>query len=136
MLTGTLIALIAAVVYIVVSLLVGDRFPFSRYCMYADLGTRTEGAVLYLKAAGRFVAPDELGAVHGLDVEALDPRSRPCSQQWLVYEAQRWLRDHSVEGELEGGVDVEAGYRMLSVDSDGLVEERLEPVTRGTGRLR
>ncbi|MBK7579460.1 MAG: hypothetical protein IPI67_04560 [Myxococcales bacterium] len=136
MATATLIALIAALVYVVVSLVVGDRFVFSRYKMYADLTTRDEGAVFYLRAGERFVAADELDAVFGLDVDALDPRTRPCSQQWLVYEAQRWLRDHGVPSAPEGGVAIEAGWRMLRVDQAGNLEERLESVTSGTGRLR
>jgi hypothetical protein len=133
--SAIVIALIAAVVYGVVSLIVGDRFPFSRYSMYARLTTRAEGAVLYVRAGERFVAPDDLEVVHGLDIAAIDPKGRPCSQEWLVYEAQRWLKNHAVVAPPEDGIAVEVGYRMLRIDKDGL-HERLEPVTRGTGKLR
>jgi len=134
--TAILIAGIAAIVYMVISLAVGDRFPFSRYSMYANLTTRKEGAVLYIKAGDAFVAPDDLEAVHGLDVPAMNPRKVPCSQQWLVYEAQRWLDDHRAEAPPDNAVAVEIGYRMLRVEDDGSLSERLDPVTRGTGRLR
>jgi hypothetical protein len=129
------VALIAALVYIAISLVVGDRFPFSRYAMYADLTRRREGAVLYIRADDRFIAPDDLDAVHGIDVAALNTRGVPCSQEWLVHEAKRWLSTHLVENAPEQAVPVEIGWRMLRVD-DGTVHERLEPVTHGTGRLR
>lgn len=131
---ATLIALVAMLLYMAISLRVGDRFPFSKYSMYADLRTRDEGAVLYVRLGERFVDPDQLEAVHGLDVEALDPKKRPCSQQWLVYEAQRWLRDHTVASVPDGGELVEVGWRLLRIEPDGSLSERLEPMTRGTGR--
>jgi hypothetical protein len=134
-LVEVVVGLIAALVYIAISLVVGDRFPFSRYAMYADLTSRREGAVLYIRADDRFVAPDDLDAVHGIDVAALNPRGVPCSQEWLVHEAQRWLSTHLVESAPERGVPVEIGWRMLRVE-DGTVHERLDPVTRGSGRLR
>jgi len=133
---ATLVALAAMLVYMAISLLVGDRFPFSKYSMYADLRTRDEGAVLYVRWGERFVDPDQLEAVHGLDVAALDPKQRPCSQQWLVYEAQRWLADHTLASAPDDGEPVEVGFRLLRIEPDGSLHERLEPVTRGVGRLR
>jgi hypothetical protein len=130
------VGLVAFAIYVIVSLAVGDLFPFSRYSMYASLSGREEGAVLYVRAGERFVAPDELVQVHGLDVPALDPKRVPCSQQWVVYEAQRWLETHSVADPPEHGVPVEVGYRMLKVEGDGTVSMRLAPKTAGTGRLR
>ena len=130
------VALVACILYIVISLLVGDRFPFSRYSMYATLTRRQEGAVLYLKMGERFIAADELVEIHGLDVPALDPKRVPCSQQWAVYEAQRWLSAHSVKTAPKDGAPVEAGYRMLRVEADGSISMRLIPLTSGVGRLR
>lgn len=134
--TDLWVALVALVLYVGISLWVGDRFPFSRYSMYARLTHRREGAVLYVKAGERFVAPDELVEVVGLDVPALDPKRVPCSQEWLVYEAQRWLENHSVDRVSDGAIPVEVGYRMLGVGADGVVSMRLRPVTSGSGRLR
>jgi hypothetical protein len=74
--------------------------------------------------------------VHGLDLGAIDPRERPCSQEWLIHEAKRWLESHTVPEPPPGGIAVEVGYRMLRVDDDGRLHERLDPVTRGTGTLR
>jgi hypothetical protein len=131
----TLIAVLAAAAYAAISLWLGDFFPFSRYGMYHDLTTRDEGAVLYVSLAGRFIAPEELGAVHGLDLAAIDPKRFPCSQQWLVYEAQRWLGNHSVTAAPTTGEPLEIGYRMLRVDGSGKISVRLQPVTQGTGLL-
>jgi hypothetical protein len=133
--TEIVIALVACVAYIGISLLVGDRFPFSRYSMYARLTHWREGAVLYVRAGEEFVAPDELECVFGLDVPALDPKRVPCSQEWLVYEAQRWLTAHLVNDEPEDAIVVEVGYRMLRVEPDGSISMRLDPVTTGRGRL-
>ncbi len=131
-----LVAAAACGLYVGLSMLVGSRFVFSKYSMYAALTTRSEGAVLYVRAGERFVAPDELDAVHGLDVPALDPTKVPCSQQWVVYEAQRWLQARAVPTPPDGSVPVEVGYRMLRVGDDGALHERLHRVTCGSGRLR
>jgi hypothetical protein len=130
------IALSAMLVYVAISLVVGDRFPFSRYSMYAGLTERKEGAVFFVRTGDRFIAADELEAVSGIDVPALDPAKVPCSQQWIVYEAQRWLENHLVEEHPEDAVPVEMGYRMLRVEADGTVSMRLEVLTKGYGRLR
>lgn len=130
------IAAIACIAYVVISLIVGDLFPFSRYSMYAQLTTRKEGAVLYVRVGERFVSPDDLDSFHGLDVPALDPKLVPCSQQWFVYESQRWMDLQRVGSRVEGAVEIEVGYRMLAIDEQGALSERLAPVTRGTARLR
>ncbi len=132
---STLVALVACALYVLISLKVGDHFPFSRYSMYARLTTRTEGAVLYIKAGDQFVAPDDLDAVAGLQVARLDPSKFPTSQEWVTHEAQRWLAARTVD-HIEGGVPIEVGYRMLKVDPDGKLHERLHVVTSGIGRLR
>ncbi|MFZ5482336.1 MAG: hypothetical protein ACOZNI_36580 [Myxococcota bacterium] len=133
---GFAVAAVACVVYVAISLVVGDRFPFSRYSMYASLTTRDEGAVLYVRSGDRFLAPDDLDAVFGLDVPALDPARVPCSQQWAVYEAQRWLASRAAPAPPEGAVPIELGWRMLRVDDAGGLVERLAPVTAGVARLR
>lgn len=131
------IALVACIVYVSISLLVGDFYPFSRYSMYARLTTRKEGAVLYVRAGDAFVSPDDLDAVAGLDVDKIDPQKHgfPTSQEWVTHEAMRWLRARAT-ARIDDGVPVEVGYRMLRVDETGQLHERLQPVTKGSGRLR
>lgn len=131
------VALTAFAVYVLVSLGLGDVYPFSRYSMYARLTTRKEGAVLYVRAGDRFVAPDDLDEVCGLDVDALDPirHGIPTSHEWVSHEAMRWLRQRSRHHVMDGVV-VEVGYRMLRIDETGRLHERLWPRTTGVGSLR
>ena len=130
------VALAACTAYIVISLVVGDRYPFSRYSMYAQLTTRKEGAVLYVKVGEDFVPSYFVEEVSGLDLAVIEPRKVPCSQEWLVYEAQRWLRNHTVETPSEGALPIEVGWRMLRVDEAGELHQRLVPITRGMGHAR
>ncbi len=125
----------ALVAYVVISLIVGERFPFSRYLMYAALKDRSEGAVLYLRAGDRFLEPEQIQALWGMDVEALDPTRVPCSQQWIVYEVQRLLNARTTSEPPAKGTQVEAGYRMLRVLPDGQIEETLRPVSEGTATI-
>ena len=126
---------VALLAYVLISLVVGDRFPFSRYAMYAALKDREEGAVLYLRSGNRFLEPDEVRAVFGVEVDALDPKRVPCSQQWVVYEVQRLLRNRTVTEPPSNGADLEVGYRMLRVDEHGDVHETLRPITSGTASI-
>ena len=129
------LALVTALVYGAVSLWVGDRFPFSRYSMYARLRGRTEGAVLVVRADGVEVDFDRVVAWRGIDPATMDPHGVPCSLHWVALEAQRWVGQHTV-GE-EGGelpVEIEVGWRILSVEPGQLLE-RFEWRATGRGRL-
>ena len=131
-----LIAIVAALVYGAISWRLGDVFPFSRYAMYADLGGRDEGAVLYVRVDGRDVGFDEVVAWHGVDPEAIEPFTVPCSLHWVVFEAQRWISEHSAPT-AEGSPDaVEIGFRLLRVLPDGSLSETLQRRASGRGRLR
>lgn len=129
-----LVALVSALIYMVISQIVGEAFIFSRYSMYAKLTTRSEGALLYVKAGDQFVAMDDLDRVCGLDLSALSLAGIPCSQTWLVHEAVRWFENCRTDAPQP--IPIEVGWRWLKVDADGQLHERLQPKTRGTGRLR
>lgn len=131
---ATLIALGAALVYGLISWRVGDLFPFSRYAMYADLRGRSEGAVLVVRLDGKEVDFHEVVAWHGVDPAAIEPFSVPCSLHWVVFEAQRWIGDHTAAAPLE--LPLEVGYRILRCATSGEVTERFELRGTGTGRLR
>ena len=131
-----LIAIGAATTYFAISWVVGDRFPFSRYAMYADLGGRREGAVLVVRAGGREVAFQDVVAWHGIDPESIDPFKVPCSLHWVVFEAQAWIRDHTVASAEGLAVPIEVGYRIVRVPDVGEVTERFEWRGAGVGRLR
>jgi hypothetical protein len=129
------IALAAALAYSAVSLWVGDRFPFSRYSMYARLRGRTEGAVLVVRADGVEVAFDRVVAWRGIAPAAMDPHGVPCSLHWVVLEAQRWVGQHTVGEEEELPSVIEVGWRILSLEP-GKLNERFEWRATGQGRLR
>lgn len=129
----SLAAAASALVYGGISWVVGDRFPFSRYAMYASLRGRTEGAVLVVRADGREVEFSEITAWSGVDPAAIEPYTVPCSTQWVVIEAQRWIATHTVVDPLPTVLEV--GYRIVRVTREGF-EERYEPRATGRGRLR
>lgn len=133
---GTLVALAACLLYVAVSLVVGDRFPFSRYSMYAKLRGREEGAVLVIRADGVELPFYELARWHGVDPAALDPAGVPCSLQWVAYEARRWVEQHTVASAEGLPLEVEVGWRILRVDPQGRLLERFEPRGRGRGARR
>ena len=115
--------------YAVTSWLVGDVFPFSRYAMYAKLRGRTEGAVLYVRFDGDFVDVHRLVDFDGVDATRIASAGWPCSLEWQVVEARRWVEAHA-----GGGTEpVEIGFRLIRV-RDGAIEETLSPVTSGRAR--
>jgi hypothetical protein len=128
-------ASVAAVVYAAVSLRVGDRFPFSRYSMYAKLRDRREGAVLYVTADGRDTGIHTLDAFHGIDPDHVTFDGYPCSQQWVVVEAQSWVRRHVSATAPADAVPVEIGFRILRVEGT-VLHERRAVLARGTARRR
>ncbi|MDP2307392.1 MAG: hypothetical protein Q8P18_15305 [Pseudomonadota bacterium] len=130
------VAICAALVYGLVSWRVGERFPFSRYAMYADLEDRREGAVLVVHADGREVEFQDVTAWYGITPEAIEPFSVPCSLHWVVFEAQRWIRDRTAASPDGLTVRVEVGYRIFRVTPEGDVVERIAPRASGLGRLR
>ncbi len=125
--------------YVLVSLAVGDRFPFSRYSMYASLKGRVQGAVLYVEADGVAVDIARLWRFSGVDPTRIDPRGHPCSQEWAVYEVRRWVAEHLEAGlplpEEAGRVPVEIGFRLVSVEGFKLHEDRVL-LTRGSASWR
>jgi hypothetical protein len=132
-LTHVAVALVALAVYCLVSLQVGDRFPFSRYVMYAQLKGRTEGAVLGLRVAGKEVPATSLEGFVGLDPSRIDARGYPCSQEWAVHETRRWVEEHQGALPSADSVPVEVGFRIVSVEQFRLLE-RWVPLTAGTAQ--
>lgn len=129
-------ALTAFLVYGVVSLVVGERFVFSRYSMYARLSGRTVGAIPYIRAGTRWIDADQIDAVFGLDFSALDATGVPCSELWAVAEAERWLRSREVNAPEETFVPIDVGFRFIEITKDGVVDERVECRCQALARLR
>ena len=125
----------ALLVYAAISLAVGDVFPFSRYSMYAKLRGRVEGAVFAVRVGEARVPIGELEGFAGLDPEKVSPDGYPCSQQWVVFEAKRWIEHHRVDTPAADAVDIEIGFRILRLEAFTL-HERWAPLTAGRARRR
>jgi hypothetical protein len=124
---------LAAVAYFLLSLLIGDRFPFSAYKMYASTAQRTEGAVIVCFADGALASVDDYERFAGIDPAAIYPRGLACSLEWQVNEHRRWIERHvAPTGAPDGPVRIDIGYRLLAVDAAGRVSERIRVVARGT----
>src|SRR5690606_13597503 len=76
---GTRAAAAAFACYVAMAWLVGERFPFSRFSMYASLGTYRQSHVPVFLADGH---PAEARSFHrfaGIDPEVIAPGTRICS---------------------------------------------------------
>jgi len=119
------IAAIAAVAFAVLSLLVGDRFPFSKHSMYASTAARGKtGAVPLFLAHGKPAPIDQYHRFLGLDPDNLYNKDLPCSLEWQTHEAGRWIRDKSDPPDAEPGpVPVAWGYVIIRVQDDDTLKE-------------
>jgi hypothetical protein len=122
----------AAAAYFVVSLIIGDRFPFSRYAMYARERGRKTGAVPVFLADGKPVWVDSLVRFR-FDADKIHTRTVPCSLEWQVHEMRRWVASHQApEDAGDGPVRLQFGFRMLSIDDGGRITEKVRIVAEGS----
>ncbi len=120
-------------IYVAISWYTNDFFPFSRYSMYSSAVMRKQGAIPIFKADGE---PDDISKYTdftGLDPDKFYPPGTPCSLEWMVHEAVRYVGKNLSNGE-PGPVAAEWGFLYLSVDKQGQVEERMEVVQSGHAR--
>lgn len=130
---GVWIALAAALAYIIISLIVGDFFPFSKHSMYASTAMRDKGAVPLLLAENQPTEIDRYVRFQGIDPNKMYPPGLPCSLEWQVHEAGRWLRNNlDAPDSPPGPVKVSWGFVILRVQPDGSIQERWRPVQEGT----
>lgn len=124
-------------VYAAVSLVVGSRFPFSKYAMYDTSPNRTRGAVPVVLADGEVASLAAFDRIDGFTSAEMYPPGIPCSLEWQVREAQRWVDEHPLPaGEGPGPVRLAWGFRQLTLRPDHEVEERLEILCTGTAWTR
>lgn len=131
------IALVAFGVFLLGNLALGERFPFSRYDMYAGAGGLTQGGVPVFRAAGRPADVRDYEAFAGIDPDALLPAHVTTSMGHVVHDAGRWIAARRAPGgdSGPGAVEVEFGYRVIRV-VDGRLRESWHSVARGTARRR
>jgi hypothetical protein len=119
----------AFLLYVAGAVLFGDTFPFSRFSMYADF--RKQGAVPVFLAGGRPVPVRDFESFFGIDPDGMYPRGFPCSLQWRIYEAQRWIAQHTAPSPTERSVPVQWGFKVVTVDDAGRVREDVRIVSEG-----
>ena len=60
------------------------------------------------------------------------PLGFPCSLEWIIREAQRWIEEHPAEeGEAAGPHRVEWGFRIIQIDEGKTFSENIEIVQQG-----
>jgi hypothetical protein len=127
--------MIAFVVYAAGSWILGEVYPFSRFDMYASSAGRSEGAVPVFLVEGREVDVTDYDLFSGIDPDALLPPDVPCSMEYVVRDAARWIASHrKSETQPEGPVTITIAYRILSIDeTDGAstLRERTRVVAEG-----
>lgn len=126
-------AFFAFAAYLLFSLTLGIRFPFSTYPMYADSGGRTEGAVPLFLANGQAVNITDFVNFQGIDPDAILPAGIACSMHYRVEEARQWLRHHAAPtGTAKGPIAIQIGYRIVRLDGNRPIAWSERIVAQGT----
>lgn len=125
-------ALAALCAYGAASLWLGDVFPFSPYRMYAAAAGRTEGAVPVFLAEDKPADVTAFEGFSGPDPDRMHPPGYPCSMEWKIEEAKRWVGGHrAAAGTAPGPSRVAWGFRIVSLDRAGRLSQRIEIVSEG-----
>jgi hypothetical protein len=119
----------AFLLYVAGAVLLGDTFPFSRFSMYADY--RRQGAVPVFLAGGRPVSVRAFESFFGIDPDRMYPKGTPCSLEWRIHEARRWIVQHTASGPMERAVPVQWGFTFVTVDEAGRVRQDVRIVSEG-----
>jgi hypothetical protein len=115
--------------YVLVSALVGEFFPFSRFDMFAS-AQKTMSSLVTL-AGGRTVEPGDYEAFQG----AFEPASTEHLQPLMEREFRRLVASRSASGAAGGDVEFEARVCTSTVDRSGAALE-CRPFWRGRARRR
>ena len=82
---------------------------------------------------GKPAAVDRYERFQGLDPDKLYPDGLPCSLEWQIHEAGRWIRDKTAPaGDAPGPVKVEWGFVIVKARKDGRLTERWFALQEGT----
>lgn len=122
-------------IYVTISWFTNDFFPFSRYAMYSSAVTRSMGAIPIFKADGEVRDITDFVAFSSFDPNKFYPPRTPCSLEWKIHEAQRYVGKNLSTDE-PGPVEVEWGFLFISVDKSGQVQERMDVVQSGHARRK
>ena len=126
------IATLSCLLYILGCWLLGGRFPFYKFELYAadswwSQGRR--GSCFF--ADGQECDISQYDGFSALKLEAFDFTGVPTSVQWMVEEAARWVAENPAKSRGQGPVEIAFGFRYMSVGDKGRIQERIEWRTRG-----
>ncbi len=127
-------ALVAAALFAMANLAVGDTFPFSRYAMYADLEGYDSSALIVFRADGKPAQPEAFRRFSGEPLfHVTSPQGVRCSMGWRVFESRRWMETHAADpGEEPGPVKFQVGYVMTKLTAEGpTVSDEFIPLADG-----
>ena len=124
--------LLLFVIYVVGSLTLGERFPFSRFTMFSRV--EANETVLIVRAAGRPVDPFFLSGFRG--GLTVPPHESPG--EWIIHEFIEATRERDIDPSLpDPPLDVEASVCTASTPDPGAAPKiDCEPFWRGKARRR
>jgi hypothetical protein len=121
-------------VYAAIGYFIGDVFLFSNYQLYSSATNRTEGATPAFFADGREARMVDYVDFHGIDPSRIHWYDFPCSVQWMVEEARRWVREHASSEPPTDAVPVVWGMTVFKIAPDGSLTQRFDPLVSGVAR--
>lgn len=109
-------ALVGFSAWFAVAGLIGERWPSSRFPMYAEMAP--DGAIPVLLVDGEPVPPEALVDFHGCPPDRVRiPKGTPTRMGWRQDEIQRWVASHTADA--PGDVTVRFGHVTLVADPAG-----------------
>jgi len=119
------------IVYLTMSLLVGEWFPFTRLPMYSDLQGYVESQILVCRLDGEDVPCESLGHVAGISPGELEPlKERHFSMGYRLQEfrAQVERQGPPPRGEF---LPLEVGFQLIEMTSEGPTNGAFVPAQTG-----
>tara|TARA_B100000530_G_C15668773_1_gene373401 strand:- start:2 stop:421 length:420 start_codon:yes stop_codon:yes gene_type:complete len=130
---STIIAGLTFFVFGYASWHIGERFPFSRYDMYAH--PAVGGAVPVIQADGKWVPLSRLRDIHGIDPEQLQLPVRVAgNMEFRIEEIQDYIRAN--RGNRPGPVAIRIGFTFVRMtDEVPVLDEHITVIAEGSATV-
>lgn len=125
------IALLGLILYTIGCYIWGGHFPFYNFKLYAGAGQRDKAAVPVFFCEEKEANIWEYVHFQGIDPEQFLAHRMPTSVTWMVEEAAQWVRDNQLQDKEKGPLAVSFGFRVLSINEDGSINETIKILERG-----
>jgi hypothetical protein len=120
----------AFAIYLGGGLFFGERFPFSRFSMYADIAARDRGAIPVFLADGVDTEPRTFRSFSGLDPARFRaPEGVVSTLDYVVNERAAWVAAHPAD--TPGPIRIEVGFDLVRLDH-GVIVHDVRVVEDGT----